>query len=126
VAGVLFLLVFFLPQKRANGAGSASASGRDVGELPSLAAIRLPLLKQFEEPAIAFERIIPFSLFRRRSEKTFPTNAIESLHMQLRKVLKTRGHFPSDEAASKLIYLAVRNVTKKWRKPPVTWKQAPT
>jgi putative transposase len=46
--------------------------------------------------------------------------------MRLRKVLKNRGHFPSDEAATKLIYLALRNITKKWKKPPVTWKLAAT
>jgi putative transposase len=42
----------------------------------------------------------------------YTTNAIESLHMQLRKVLKNRGHFPSDEAATKLIFLALRNITR--------------
>ena len=54
------------------------------------------------------------------------TNAIESLHMQLRKVLKARGHFPSDEAATKLIYLVLRDITKKWTNPPITWKLAAT
>jgi putative transposase len=44
--------------------------------------------------------------------------------MQLRKVLKNRGHFPSDEAATKLFYLALRDITKKWKNPPVTWKLA--
>lgn len=39
----------------------------------------------------------------------YTTNAIESLHMQLRKIVKNRGHFPSDEAATKLLYLALRN-----------------
>ena len=56
----------------------------------------------------------------------YTTNAIKSLQMQLRKVLKTRGHFPSDEAATKLIYLALGNITKKWKNPPLTWKQAAT
>lgn len=42
------------------------------------------------------------------------TNAIESLHSQLRKIIKTRGHFPNDEAAAKLIYLALRNIRKRW------------
>jgi putative transposase len=56
----------------------------------------------------------------------YTTNAIESLHMQLRKVLKNRGHFPNDEAATKLIYLALRNITKKWKNPPVIWKLAAT
>jgi putative transposase len=39
-------------------------------------------------------------------------NAIESMHMQLRKIVKNRGHFPSDEAASKLLHLALRNIEK--------------
>jgi transposase-like protein len=46
--------------------------------------------------------------------------------VQLREVLKSRGHFPSDEAATKLIYLALRSITKKWKNPPVTWKLAAT
>ena len=54
----------------------------------------------------------------------YTTNAIESLHMQLRKVLKNRGHFPSDEAATKLISLALRNITKSWKNPPLTWRMA--
>ena len=53
----------------------------------------------------------------------YTTHAIESLHMQLRKVLKNRGHFPSDEAATKLIYLALRNITV-WKNPPLTWRMA--
>jgi putative transposase len=52
----------------------------------------------------------------------YTTNAIESLHMQLRKALKTRGHFPNDEAATKLIYLVLRNITKRWRAAPRDWK----
>jgi putative transposase len=50
----------------------------------------------------------------------YATNAIESLDMQLRKVLKNRRHFPSEEAVTKLIYLAFRNIAKKWKNPPVT------
>jgi quinol monooxygenase YgiN len=41
------------------------------------------------------------------------------LHMQLRKIIKARGHFPSDEAATKLIYLALRNIAKRWKMPPI-------
>ena len=52
------------------------------------------------------------------------TNAIESLHMQLRKIIKTRGHFPNDEAAAKLLYLALRNITKKWRTASREWLAA--
>ena len=51
------------------------------------------------------------------------TNAIESLHMQLRKIIKTRGHFPTDEAAVKLLYLALRNIQMRWGAAP-EWKAA--
>jgi putative transposase len=54
----------------------------------------------------------------------YTTNAIESLNMQLRKVLKNRGHFPSEEAAGKLIYLALRNIVKQWKKPSTHWGAA--
>ena len=53
------------------------------------------------------------------------TNAIESLHSQLRKIIKNRGHFPSDEAATKLLYLALRNIYKRWNAAP-EWTQAMT
>jgi putative transposase len=54
----------------------------------------------------------------------YTTNAIESLHMQLRKALKVRGHFPNDEAATKLIYLVLRNISRRWRNAPKEWKEA--
>ena len=74
-----------------------------------------------------WEQIIPFYSFAPEVRKIiYTTNEIESLHMQLRKVLKNRGHFPSDEAATKLIYLALRNITKRWKNPPVTWRAAAT
>ncbi len=56
----------------------------------------------------------------------YTTNAIESLHMQLRKALKIRGHFPNDEAAIKLLYLVLRNITTRWRAAPRDWKEAMT
>jgi transposase-like protein len=54
----------------------------------------------------------------------YTTNAIESLHMQLRKITKTRGHFPTDEAALKLLYLALRNITAKWVHARRHWQPA--
>ena len=51
------------------------------------------------------------------------TNAIESLHSQLRKIIKSRSHFPSDEAAVKLLYLALRNIKKRWHPAPA-WHAA--
>ena len=52
------------------------------------------------------------------------TNAIENVNAQLRKIIKTRGHFPTDEAATKLIGLALRNVTAGWSRAAPDWKQA--
>ena len=54
----------------------------------------------------------------------YTTNAIESLHMQLRKIIKSRGHFPTDEAATKLLYLALRNIQVKWKRGSPAWKDA--
>ena len=52
------------------------------------------------------------------------TNAIASLNMQVRKAVKNRGHFPNEEAAGKLIYLALRNIVRPWKKPPPHWGAA--
>ena len=69
--------------------------------------------------------VIPFYDYPPEIRKIiYTTNAIESLNMQLRKVLKNRGHFPNEEAASKLIYLALRNIVKQWKKPPLHWGAA--
>jgi transposase-like protein len=55
----------------------------------------------------------------------YTTNAIESLHMQLRKIVKNGGHFPNDEAAIKLLYLALTKIEQKWcAGAAVEWKQA--
>lgn len=55
---------------------------------------------------------------------SYTTNAIESLNHSLRKILKTRGAFPTDDAVTKLIYLAMRNIAKKWTRPLKDWKAA--
>ena len=47
----------------------------------------------------------------------YTTNAIESLNMTLRKVIKNRALFPSDEAIFKILYLALKNIAKKWTMP---------
>ena len=52
------------------------------------------------------------------------TNAIESVNMSLRKVTKSRGSFPNDDALIKLYYLALRNISKKWTMPIQNWKAA--
>jgi len=59
----------------------------------------------------AWERVIPFFVFPPAIRKViYTTNAIESVNAQLHKTLKIRGHFPNDEAATKLIWLALRNM----------------
>ena len=54
----------------------------------------------------------------------YTTNAIESTGRQLRKVLKTRGAMPSDEALVKLLYLSLEKITRKWTMPVRDWKAA--
>ncbi|HHJ1408420.1 TPA: IS256 family transposase [Pseudomonas aeruginosa] len=73
----------------------------------------------------AWDRVIPFFAFAPEIRKViYTTNAIENINSQLRKIIKTRGHFPTDEAASKLIWLALRNITAKWSRSAHDWKQA--
>jgi transposase-like protein len=69
--------------------------------------------------------VIPFYDYPPEIRKMiYTTNAIESLNMQLRKVSKNRGHFPSEEAAGKLIFSALQNIVKKWTKPSTHWGAA--
>lgn len=74
-----------------------------------------------------WEEVIPFFAFSPEVRRIiYTTNAIESLHSQVRKAIRNKGHFPSDEAATKLIYLALRNIAKKWKRPPKEWHAAKT
>jgi transposase-like protein len=73
----------------------------------------------------AWDRVIPFFAFPPEVRRViYTTNAIESVNAQVRKIIKTRGHFPSDDAASKLIWLALRNITAKWDRASRNWKEA--
>jgi putative transposase len=54
----------------------------------------------------------------------YTTNAVESLNTSLRKVIKTRGSFPTQESAMKRLYLALEHIAKKWTKPVKDWKAA--
>ena len=72
-----------------------------------------------------WERVIPFFDYPAEIRKViYTTNAIESINMSLRKVIKTRSSFPTDEAVSKLFYLALNNISKKWTMPIRDWKGA--
>ncbi len=81
---------------------------------PRAAALKLIYRAETAEAALAPEirRII------------YTTNAIESLHSQVRKSVRSHGHFPSDQAATKLIWLVLRNIEAKWKRPPVPWAKA--
>ena len=62
-----------------------------------------------------WERVIPFFEFPDEVRKViYTTNAVEALHRGLRKIIKNRGSFPSEEAALKLLYLALQNISAKW------------
>ena len=72
-----------------------------------------------------WQEVIPFFAYPMEVRRImYTTNAIESLNMQVRKVIKNRGHFPNDEAATKLIWLALRNIAKNWKMPAITWRAA--
>ena len=72
-----------------------------------------------------WEHLTPFFAYPADIRKViYTTNAVESLNISLRKVIKTRGSFPHQEAAFKLLYLALEHVAKKWTKPVLNWKAA--
>jgi putative transposase len=72
-----------------------------------------------------WDKVIPFFAFPPEVRRViYTTNAIESVNARLRKIIKTRGHFPSDDAATKLIWLALRNITIDWGRAANHWKTA--
>jgi putative transposase len=84
-------------------------------------------------PAIApawrrnWDKVIPFFAFPEAVRRiVYTTNAIEALNAKLRRAVKIRGHFPTDEAATKLIYLVLRQAAGEWKMPPREWSQAKT
>jgi putative transposase len=73
-----------------------------------------------------WERVTPpFAYPQEIGKAVYTTNAIESVNMSLRKIIKHRGSFPTDEAAVKLLYLALQSITKKWTMPIKDWRAAP-
>mgnify|MGYP000906793931 FL=1 len=73
----------------------------------------------------AWDKVIPFFAFPPDVRRViYTTNAIESVNARLRKIIKTRGHFPNDDAATKLIWLALRNITEDWGRAAHNWKAA--
>jgi transposase-like protein len=69
--------------------------------------------------------VIPFFAFPEAVRKTlYTTNAIEALNSKLRRAVRARGHFPSDDAATKLLYLILNRSEKEWKMPPREWSMA--
>lgn len=73
----------------------------------------------------AWGNVIPFFAFPPEIRRViYTTNALESLNARIRKIIKTRGHFPNDDAATKLIWLALRNISAAWSRSSPAWRPA--
>ena len=84
-------------------------------------------------PAIAqswrrnWNLVIPFFAFPEAVRRIiYTTNAIEALNSKLRRAVRTRGHFPTDDAATKLLYLCLNRAAAEWKRPPREWSEAKT
>jgi putative transposase len=84
-------------------------------------------------PAIAqswrrhWDQVIPFFAFSEAIRRIiYTTNAIEALNSKLRRAVRTRGHFPGDDAAMKLLYLVLNHAAQEWKRPPREWTEAKT
>ena len=84
-------------------------------------------------PAIAlswrrhWDQVIPFFAFPEGVRRIiYTTNAIEALNSKLRRAVRTRGHFPGDDAAMKLLYLVLNHAAQDWKRQPREWSEAKT
>jgi putative transposase len=103
-------------------AETAEAALDRLGEFEDKWGARYPAIGQAWRRA--WEHVIPLFAFPPAIRKMiYTTNAVEGLHRSLRKIIKTRGSFPTDEAATKLLYLAIQNAGVHWRRP-VEWTAA--
>ena len=72
-----------------------------------------------------WEKIIPFLQFPKQIRKViYTTNIVESLNNTMRKAVRNRGHFSTEDGIMKVLYLAIRGISKKWTMPVHDWKQA--
>lgn len=90
-----------------------------------------PWGKKYPAIALSWRRnwdlVIPFFAFPEAVRRIiYTTNAIEALNSKLRRAVRTRGHFPSDDAASKLLYLVLNHAANDWKRPPREWFEART
>lgn len=110
---------------------------KPIYQAPTLEAA-LAALDEFEEgefgkkyPGVvrlwrnAWDKVIPFFAFSPAIRKlVYTTNAIESLNRGIRKVIKTKGSFGNDDAARKLVWLTMKRIAEKWKRPSPTWAAA--
>jgi transposase-like protein len=100
----------------------AAAAALDAFETSALGA-RFPTVTAAWRRA--WTQVVPFFAFPPAIRRVlYTTNALENVNRQLRKIIKTRGHFPNDDAALKLLWLALRNLTLKWLKTATGWPAA--
>jgi len=100
--------------RRIYSAPTAEAAGRELDAFAAQWDATHPTISQIWRRS--WTRVTPFFAFSPEIRKVvYTTNAVESLNMTLRKVIKTRAAFPNEEAALKLLYLALENASKKWR-----------
>ena len=103
-------------------AETAEAAELRLGEFEAAWGKKYPAISQAWRRA--WNEVVPFFAYPPEIRRMiYTTNAIESLHRGLRKIIKTRGSFPNDEAAVKLLYLALRNLDVHW-KPAIEWRAA--
>ena len=107
-------------QAKSDGAAIAESAVASVKG----ADVVITMLPAGKHVLSVWNEVVPFFAYPTQIRKMiYTTNAIESLHRGLRKIIKTRGAFPSDEAATKLLYLALRNLGVHW-KPAIEWRAA--
>jgi len=105
------------------------ATDADAGARALEAFAASPWGTKYPAIAMAWRRnwaaVIPFFAFPDDVRRiVYTTNAIESLNAKLRRAVRTRGHFPTDESAMKLLYLVLNQASKDWKMPPREWGMA--
>ncbi len=104
-------------------AATIEAAERQLEELEAQWGMRYPLIVRSWRANWAW--ITPMFGYPKEVRRAiYTTNTIDSLNMTLRKIIKNRALFPSDEAVFKLLYLALRNISKKWTMPVREWSSA--
>lgn len=102
--------------RRIYTAADADAARRVLDELTAAWAASTTKTAALQVWERAWDRFIPFLAFPQEIRRVvYTTNTVESLHMQIRKTIKTRGHFPNDDAALRLIWLAIMRAKTNWR-----------